>query len=118
MRPSLAAAGEAAIQLLLDERRHVDPVHPQAGALAQPRGIDVHPDDLHSAHHHVREVALDEPRATKVALQELLALGHTVSIGGTADVSSGHEPVTSTTLDDQRPCSIMYLDGYVPIWLR
>jgi hypothetical protein len=74
------------IQLLLHERRHVDPVHPQPRALAQPRRIDVHPSDLDTAHHHIRQVALDKPRTTKVALDKLLALSHAISIRNPTDV--------------------------------
>jgi hypothetical protein len=67
----LAAAREPAVELRLDERRHVDPVDEQAAvALREPGGVDLEPPHLDAAHHDVRQVGLDEPCAAQVRAHE------------------------------------------------
>ena len=71
----VGAAGEAAVELGLDERDHVDAVDAQeAVAVDEPRCVDVRPLHLDPAHHDAGQVSPDEPGATQVRADELRSL--------------------------------------------
>ena len=69
-RASLRPTGEAAVQLGLDERDHVDPVDAEVVGVGEPRRVDVRVGHLDPAHHDAGQVGLDEPRAPQVRADE------------------------------------------------
>ena len=84
--PPQRPAGEAPVELALDERDDVDAVDHQRLAERQPGRVDLHAGDLRPADDDVGEVGLDEPRAAQVLVPELARLaGHEVSVGRRAD---------------------------------
>jgi hypothetical protein len=74
-RAPIGAAGEAAVELILHVRDHVDAVDQQGAVAAeQPGSVDVRPRHVDLAHHGAGEVSPDEAGATEVRAEELRSL--------------------------------------------